>query len=75
MIPEKITQENFRILLPTKIAQTVALIAEDTHASQEQTLVEFYLSPFYRELETEETKRWWDSPLQLCRGYEARKNS
>jgi hypothetical protein len=69
MIPEHITQENFRVLLPAKIAQTAALIAEETHASIADTLVDFYLSPLYRELETEDTKRWWESPLQLCRDY------
>jgi hypothetical protein len=65
MITDKITQENFRILLPGKIAAVAEKIAADRHCSLKEALITFYLSDLYRELETEKTKRWWESPSQL----------
>jgi hypothetical protein len=70
MIPEQINQNNFRILLPAKIAQTVKLISDDTGVSEVQVFINFYNSSVYKELENEKSKRWWDSPLQLCDEYE-----
>jgi hypothetical protein len=68
MIPE-ITQDNFRLLLPGKIARAVKQIAEQSHKQPLDVLADFYLSNLYKELEREGTKLWWESPLQLCRDY------
>lgn len=67
-IPE-ITQEKLRALLPGKIAAVVEMLAAEWKCSPKEALVKFYLSDFYRELEDEKTKRWWESPAQLCRDF------
>ncbi|MDR1269197.1 MAG: hypothetical protein LBK82_06705 [Planctomycetaceae bacterium] len=61
----EITQENFRILLPGKIAFIVDQICEVKGCSIKAALLEFYNSKLYSELEIEKTKRWWQSPMQL----------
>jgi hypothetical protein len=63
-IPE-ITQENFRLLLPGKIAAIVEKRREEQHCSSKEALLAFYSSKLYHELENEKTKRWWESPSQL----------
>jgi hypothetical protein len=63
-IPE-ITQENFRLLLPGKIAAIVEKWREKEHCSSKEALLAFYSSKLYHELENEKTKRWWESPVQL----------
>lgn len=60
-----VTQQNLRSLLPGKIAQVAVLIAADTRCSLKEALLQFYRSPVYKELEIEQTKRWWQSPLEL----------
>jgi hypothetical protein len=61
----EITQDNFRLLLPGKIAAIVGKILEERHCSPKEALLLFYRSELYRELENEKTKRWWESPMQL----------
>jgi hypothetical protein len=61
----KITQENFRILLPGKIAVIIDQICEAKGCSIKTALLDFYNSKLYSELEIEKTKRWWQSPMQL----------
>jgi hypothetical protein len=61
----EITQQNFRVLLPGKIAQIVVKICQSRRCSAKTAILEFYNSKLYRELEIEETKRWWESPAQL----------
>ncbi len=70
-IPE-MTQEKLRVLLPAKIAAVVVMLAEHWKCSPKEALVKFYLSDFYRELEDEKTKRWWESPVQLYRDFLSR---
>jgi hypothetical protein len=60
-----INQENFRLLLPGKIAALVERRREERRCSPKEALLDFYCSGLYRELENEETKRWWESPAQL----------
>jgi hypothetical protein len=67
MIP--ITQENFRLLLPGKIAAIVEMRREERRCSSREALAAFYRSSLYRELENEETKRWRESPAQLYRDW------
>ncbi|MDR1453998.1 MAG: hypothetical protein LBJ25_08520 [Candidatus Margulisbacteria bacterium] len=63
-MPE-ITQENFRSLLPGKIAMVAAKLAENQNCTHQEALLKFYYSAVYRDLEREETKTWRESPLQL----------
>ncbi|MDR1997817.1 MAG: hypothetical protein LBQ83_05800 [Candidatus Margulisbacteria bacterium] len=65
-MPE-ITQENFRVLLPGKIAKTAEICAQIQNCSPKEALLKIYFSAAYRELEQEQTKLWWSSPLQLYR--------
>lgn len=65
MIPE-ITQDNFRILLPGKIAKAVLLSAQHTGEDCFDVAKRFYVSSTYRELERESSKYWWFSPEQLA---------
>jgi hypothetical protein len=64
-----ITPENFRLLLPGKIAAIIEMRREARHCSSREALSAFYRSRLYRELEHEETKRWWESPAQLYRDW------
>ena len=66
----KITQNNFRMLLPAKIAMTVEMIAKHEQIMPIKAMVNFYHSRTYSSLEKEATKFWWMSPLQLFREYE-----
>ena len=63
-MPE-ITQDNFRILLPGKIAKAVFLAAEHSGEDCFEVAKRFYASPVYHELERESSKYWWLSPEQL----------
>jgi hypothetical protein len=65
----EITQENFRLLLPGKIASVAEKIAADRKCSPKEALQTFYASALYRQLENEKTKRWWESPLQLYQDF------
>ncbi len=62
---DEITQNNFRILLPFKIAKLVEITATKNKTSYKEELIQFYKSDFYKKLEREETKYWWESPEQL----------
>lgn len=66
----RISQQNFRILLPAKIAMTVALIAGQDNCTAIEALMKFYRSKTYASLEKEATKFWWMSPLQFFREYQ-----
>lgn len=59
------TQENFRILLPYKIAKLVEIRAKKNNTSYKTELLQFYTSNLYKQLEQEKTKYWWESPEQL----------
>ena len=63
-MPE-ITQDNFRILLPGKIAKAVFLASEHSGEDCFEVAKRFYASPVYHELERESSKYWWLSPEQL----------
>ncbi|WP_296328154.1 hypothetical protein [uncultured Treponema sp.] len=60
-----VTQKNLRSLLPGKIAKVVSLISGEKHCSVKDALLQFYNSSVYKELEIEQTKRWWQSPYEL----------
>jgi hypothetical protein len=65
----EITQDNFRIILPGKIAAVADLIASARNCSGKEALQIFYKSAFYRALENEKTKYWWESPVQLYQDF------
>ncbi|MBP5401637.1 MAG: hypothetical protein J6Y36_00605 [Treponema sp.] len=61
----QVNQNNLRSVLPAKIAQTVSMISSEKNCSAKLALLQFYKSPVYKELENEQTKRWWQSPYNL----------
>ena len=65
----QVTQENLRSILPGKIARTIMLISEEEKSSVKNALLKFYKSSVYKEIE--QTKRWWQSSLQLFEDFEA----
>ena len=67
-MPE-ITQENFRVLLPAKIAEAILIISSHTGEDCFSAVKEFYDSPVYSKLEREGSKYWWMSPSQLAEVY------
>ena len=67
----QVTQENLRSILPGKIARTIMLISEEEKSSIKNALLKFYKSSVYKELEIEQTKRWWQSSLQLFEDFVA----
>lgn len=67
----QVTQENLRSILPGKIARTIMLISEEEKSSVKNALLKFYKSRVYKELEIEQTKRWWQSSLELFEDFEA----
>ena len=68
-MPE-ITQRNFRILLPSKIASAVMIVSSRFGRDCFAVAKQFYDSPVYAELERESSKYWWMSPEQIEQGYE-----
>ena len=62
---KEVTQENLRTILPGKIARAVMMLAESRHCSPKEALLQFYGSRVYKELEIEQTKRWWQSSSEL----------
>lgn len=64
-----VNQENLRILLPSKIALTLAEVAKIKGTDPSDEIVAFYSSPVYRNLEKESTKYWCFSPAELCDMY------
>lgn len=68
-MPE-ITQQNFRALLPGKIASAVMAVSSRFGGDCFAVAKQFYDSPIYAELERESSKYWWMSPDQLAQGYD-----
>jgi hypothetical protein len=66
---ETIDPKLFRILVHSKAAQTAAMLAETENIPHLDALRKFYFSETYRDLETEETKTWWESPSQIFNDY------
>ena len=63
-MPE-ITQDNFRILLPGKIAKAVFLASEHSGEDCFEVATRLYASASYHELERESSKYWGLSPEQI----------
>ena len=67
-MPE-MTQRNFRILLPSKIASAVMIVSSRFGRDCFAVAKQFYDSPVYAELERESSKYWWMSLEQIELGY------
>lgn len=65
------SEKAFRALLPGKIALTAVRLADDGGISPRAALGNFYASRTYGALEDESSKRWWESPRELCRDFKA----
>ena len=61
---ETVTQDNLRVVLPSKVA--VEEIARRNGTEPADELPRFYASGVYRALENEKSKFWWFSPAELC---------
>lgn len=61
----EITQDNFRSLLPIKEAKVIMKIKQDKKLTLKEAYRTFFASDIYRQLETEETKRWWQSAEEI----------
>jgi hypothetical protein len=60
----------FRLLIHSKAAVAAELLAEEENIEPLDALKKFYASNTYRDLETEETKTWWESPAQIYQDYQ-----
>ena len=63
----EITQDNFRSLLPVKEANVIMKIKRDKKLTLKEAYRTFFASETYRQLETEETKRWWQGAEEILR--------
>lgn len=61
----EINQSNFRSLLPVKEANVIMKIKQSENLTLKEAYEKFFSSEIYRELEREETKRWWQSAEQI----------
>lgn len=61
----EIAQKNFRSLLPVKEANVIMKIKQSENLTLKEAYEKFFSSEIYRELEREETKRWWQSAEQI----------
>ncbi len=61
----EINQSNFRSLLPIKEANVIMKIKQSENLTLKEAYEKFFSSEIYRELEREETKRWWQSAEQI----------
>ena len=64
-----VTQDNLRVLLPSKVALTLEEIAKARNTEPADEIAAFYASDVYHNLENESTKYWWFSPAELCDMY------
>ena len=65
-LPE-ITQNNVHLFIPYKVACLASCLVEEEGYCPKSALLKIYSSDFYKELEQEKTKLWWEGPQQLYR--------
>lgn len=70
-----ITQDNLYLILPSKVSWLAGMLSEDTGASVVEAIRRIYNSDFYRKLEVEETKLWYEGPVALYAEMSQEKNS
>ena len=69
-LKETFTQEDLRLILPSKIALVADLLSRRTGEDPVKVMSNFYKSKTYTMLQDESTKYWWFGPAELCELYE-----
>lgn len=59
MMNLSINQDNLYLLLPSKVSWLTCFLAEDENVSIVEALKKVYASELYREMEEEQTKKWY----------------
>ncbi len=65
MMNLSINQDNLYLLLPSKVSWLTCFLAEDEKVSIVEALKKVYASELYREMEEEQTKKWYLGPVSL----------
>lgn len=60
-----ITQNNVHIFIPRKVAYITKRLNQEKHTNVKDSVLLFYNSRTYRQLEQESTKLWQDNVKQL----------
>lgn len=68
-LKESFTQEDLRVILPSKVALAVDSISRKTGEDPVVVMSAFYKSKTYSMLQDESTKYWWFGPAELCELY------
>jgi hypothetical protein len=69
-LKETFTQEDLRMILPSKIALVADLLSRRSGKDPVKIITDFYRSKTYAMLQDESTKYWWFGPAELCELYE-----
>ena len=69
-LKETFSQEDIRMILPSKIALVVDILSKRTGEDPVKIMTDFYRSKTYLMLQDESTKYWWFGPVELCELYE-----
>ena len=69
-LKETFTQEDLRLILPSKIALVADLLSRRTGEDPVKVMSNFYKSKTYTMLQDESTKYLWFGPAELCELYE-----
>ena len=69
-LKETFSQEDIRMILPSKIALVVDILSKRTGEDPVKIMTDFYRSKTYRMLQDESTKYWWFGPAELRELYE-----
>ena len=65
-LKETFSQEDIRMILPSKIALVVDILSKRTGEDPVKIMTDFYRSKTYLMLQDESTKYWWFGPVELC---------
>ena len=68
-LKETFSQEDIRMILPSKIALVVDILSKRTGEDPVKIMTDFYRSKTYLMLQDESTKYWWFGPAELCELY------
>ena len=69
-LKETFSQEDIRMILPSKIALVVDILSKRTGEDPVKIMTDFYRSKTYLMLQDESTKYWWFGPAELSELYE-----
>ena len=74
-LKESFTQEDLRVILPSKVALAADSISRKTGEDPVAVMSAFYKSKTYSMLQDESTKYWWFGPAELCELYMRERDS